>query len=179
MKYFNSVIIIAFALAAIAGCKQKISYTRDVQKRYNLTDSELDKLQYYLVNDVILYKGTKDGSTTLEGGEIVINEEEKSDKIIFRSGTKGILEKSISPNKISIRFENGDGRVLVFGSSSMKSRYTLQAEKWNPNGTGTLDYGGETYTTSKGSKNAYISVKLKKNRDSENSQRVVKGKKLK
>lgn len=179
MKKIKPIFILLALVLSISSCRQKISYTRDVQKRYNLTESELDKLQYYLVNDIVLYTGTKDGNTTLEDGEIVINEEETTDKIIFRSGTKGVLNKVISPNKISIRFENGDGKFLVFGSSSMKGRYTLQAEKWNPNGQGVIEYGGEKYTTSRGSKNAYISVKLRKNKDSDNSQRVVKGKKLK
>ena len=171
---FALIIILSFT-----SCKQKISYTREIQKKYNLTESELGKLQYYLVNDIVLYNGSKDGNTTLEDGEIVINEEETTDKIIFRSGTKGILEKSISPTKIAIRFENGDGKVLIFGASSMKGRYTLQAEKWNPNGRGKIKYGGEYYHTSKGSKTAYIAVKLRKYKDSDNSQRVVKGKKLK
>ena len=130
MKNIKSILIVFALVISATACKQKISYTRDVLKRYHLTESEIDKLQYYLENDVVLYNGTKDGSTELVDGEIVINEEENTDKIIFRSGTKGILEKSLSPNKISIRFENGDGRFLVFGSSSLKGRYTLQAEKW-------------------------------------------------
>lgn len=179
MKNIKSILIILALVASVTACKQKISYTRDVLKRYHLTESEIDKLQYYLDGDVVLYNGSKDGNTTLEDGEIVINEEENTDKIIFRSGTKGILEKSISPNKISIRFENGEGRTLVFGSSSMKGRYSLQAEKWNPNGQGQITYGKETYYTSRNSKNAYIVIKLKRNSDKNNSQRVVKGKKLK
>jgi len=179
MKNIKSILILFVLALSIVGCKQKISYTRDVLKRYNLTESEMDKLQYYLNGDVVLYNGSKDGNTTLEDGEIVVNEEQNTDKIIFRSGTKGILEKSISPNKISIRFENGEGKVLVFGSSSMKGRYTLQAEKWNPNGQGQITYAGDTYYTSKYSKNAYIVIKLRRNSDKSNSQRVVKGKKLK
>jgi len=179
MKNIKSFLFILTLVLAVSACKQKISYTRDTLKRYNLTESEIDKLQYYLNGDVVLYNGSKDGNTTLEDGEIVVNEEQNSDKIIFRSGTKGILEKSISPNKISIRFENGEGRTLIFGSSSMKGRYTLQAEKWNPNGQGQITYGGDTYFTSKYSKNAYIVIKLRKNSDRNSSQRVVKGKKLK
>jgi hypothetical protein len=145
-----------------------------------LTESEIDKLQYYLTNDVVIYNASTEGSnTSLVDGEIVVNEEKSTDKIIFRSGTKGILEKSISENKISIRFENGEGKTLIFGSSSMKGRYSLQAEKWSTNGQGQITYGGEKYFTSKYSKNAYIQIKLRRNSDKSNSQRVVKGKKLK
>jgi hypothetical protein len=180
MKNIKSFLLLLTIALSLGACKQKISYTRDVLKRYHLTESEIDKLQYYLTNDVVIYNASTEGSnTSLVDGEIVVNEEKSTDKIIFRSGTKGILEKSISENKIAIRFENGEGKTLIFGSSSMKGRYSLQAEKWNPNGQGQITYGGEKYFTSKYSKNAYIQIKLRRNSDKSNSQRVVKGKKLK
>ena len=180
MKNIKSLLILFTVTLSLGACKQKISYTRDVLKRYHLTESEIDKLQYYLMNDVIIFNASKDASSTsLVDGEIVVNEEQSTDKIIFRSGTKGILEKSISENKIAIRYENGEGKTLIFGSSSMKGRYSLQAEKWNPNGQGQITYGGEKYVTSKYCKNAYIQIKLRRNSDKSNSQRVVKGKKLK
>ncbi len=180
MKNIKSFLLLLSVALSLGACKQKIAYTGDVLKRYNLTESEIDKLQYYLTNDVIIYNASTEGSnTSLVDGEIVINEEQSTDKIIFRSGTKGILEKSISLDKIAIRFENGEGKTLIFGSSSAKGRYSLQAEDWNPNGQGQITYGGEKYLTSKYSKNAYIAIKLKRNSDKSNSQRVVKGKKLK
>ena len=99
MKNIKSLLILFTVALSLGACKQKISYTRDVLKRYHLTESEIDKLQYYLMNDVIIFNASKDGSSTsLVDGEIVVNEEQSTDKIIFRSGTKGILEKSISEN---------------------------------------------------------------------------------
>ncbi len=144
-----------------------------------MTESELGKLQYYLVNDIVLYNGSSDGSTVLEDGEIVVNEEENVDKIIFRSGTRGVLVKVLGPNKITVAFEDGEGKHLTFGSSTEKGRFTLQAKSWNPNGQGKIEYAGKEYVSSKYSANAYIAFKLSKKKDYNNSQRVVKGKKLK
>ncbi len=179
MRKLKRVMVLLAIVLLAASCKQKISFTRDVQKKYNLTEAELGKLQYYLVNDIVLYSASRDGNTSLEDGEIVINEEESVNKVIFKSGTRGILHKVEGTDKIAVRFENGEGKFLTFGSTTMKGRYTLQAKSWKPNGRGVIEYGGEDYLTSKSSASAYISVKLKKNKDYSNSQRVVKGKKLK
>jgi hypothetical protein len=105
MKNIKSFLLLLTVALSLGACKQKIAYTGDVLKRYNLTESEIDKLQYYLTNDVIIYNASTEGSnTSLVDGEIVINEEQSTDKIIFRSGTKGILEKSISLDNIDFWF---------------------------------------------------------------------------
>jgi len=166
-------------LAGVTSCKQRISYTKDLQTRYQFTDAELGKLQFYLEGDVILYAASKDGNTTLHEGDILINEAESVDKVIFRSGTQGVFEKMVGDNKIAIRFENGDGLYLVFGATSNKARYTLQAQEWHTNGRGVINYGDKKYLTSKNSSSAYLIVKVKKSKKYDSSQRVVKGKKLK
>lgn len=169
---------VIFVFASLTGCKQKISYTKDLQTRYHFTDAELGKLQFYLEGDVILYAASKDGNTTLHDGDILISEAESVDKIIFRSGTQGVFEKLVGDNKIAIRFEEGEGRYLVFGSTTPKGRYTLQAQEWKPNGRGVINYGDKKYLTSKTSSSAFLIVKVKKSKNYESSQRVVKGKKL-
>lgn len=166
-------------MTGITSCKQKISYTKDLQTRYKFTDAELGKLQFYLEGDVVLYAASKDGNTTLHEGDILVNEAQSVDKIIFRTGTRGVFEKLVGTDKIAIRFEEGEDRFLVFGATSPKARYTLQAQEWQDNGRGVIKYGDKQYLTSKNSAASYLIVKVKKSNQYDSSQRVVKGKKLK
>ena len=60
------------------------------------------------MDDLTLYVAEKDGTTVLEDGEIVINEDENVDKVIFRAGTRGVYVSDEGDHAINIRFESGD-----------------------------------------------------------------------
>lgn len=159
-------------------CKQRIPYTKEVQKKYNLTETELTKLQFRLVNDIVLSRGSKQDISHLDDGDILISESSNLDKIIFKSGTHGVFVKFIGENKIAVAFEPGDDMYLEFGAISERGVYKLQADDWSNSGRGTLKYGGETYTCSSLSSRAYIMVRVKKSRNYNSNQRIVGGRKI-
>jgi hypothetical protein len=178
MKKINIIIVIAILLIGASSCKQQIPYTNEVKMQYGLDDENLKSLQYHLVGDIVLTKGSSVNNNQLDKGEILVNESQNLDKVIFRAGTQGLFVKEIDDSKIAISFEKSDDFYLVFGATSVKGLYKFQASSWDNSGRGKLKYNGEDYVSSRASADAYITVKVKKSSQYNSSQRVAKGRKV-
>ncbi len=178
MKKINIIIIIAALLIGVNSCKKQIPYTNQVKSQYGLEDESLKSLQYHLMGDIVLTKGSSINNNQLDKGEILVNESQNLDKVIFRTGTQGLFVKQIDENKIAISFEKSDDYYLVFGATSEKGLYKFQASSWDASGRGKIKYNGEDYISSSASANAYITVKVKKSSQYNSSQRVAKGRKV-
>lgn len=178
MRKLNVIVIVVSIFLGFNSCKQQIPYTNEVKAQYGLDDEKLRSLQYHLVGDIVLTKGSSQNNNQLDKGEIVVNESQNLDKVIFRAGTQGLFVKEIDENNIAVSFEKSDDYYLVFGSTSVKGLYKLKAESWDTSGRGTLKYNGEEYISSRASADAYITVKVKKSSQYNSSQRVAKGRKV-
>lgn len=178
MKKLNIIAIVLLVFIGLNSCKQQLPYTNEIKTQYGLDDDKLRSLQYHLVGDIVLTKGSSQNNNQLDKGEIVINESQNLDKVIFRAGTQGLFVKQIDENNIAISFEKSDEFYLVFGATSVKGLYKLKAESWDTSGKGKLKYNGEEYVSSRASSESYITVRVKKSSQYNSSQRVAKGRKV-
>ncbi|MCT4580445.1 MAG: hypothetical protein N4A35_03430 [Flavobacteriales bacterium] len=181
MNKFKSLFVIITLALVTFSCAKKIPYSKEIENKYGITEKNLGQLQFYLVNDIILVsdESSNNNSTDLdEDGHIIVKEELNTDRILIKSGTRGIFEKKMDGNKISISFEAGDGRHLTFGASTVRGRYIIQASEWKPDGSGIVEYANRKYKLSRTSSGAYITVKLKKTKQLNNSSRIAKGRKV-
>lgn len=178
MKKVNIFLAIVALVIGLNSCKQQIPYTNEVKSQYGLEDENLKSLQYHLMGDIVLTKGSSINNNQLDKGEILVNESQNLDKVIFRTGTQGLYVKEIGENKIAISFEKSDDYYLVFGATSVKGLYKFQATSWDTSGRGKLKYNGEDYVSSRASADAYITVKVKKSSQYNSSQRIAKGRKV-
>jgi ABC-type uncharacterized transport system auxiliary subunit len=169
--------VVALMIFVVVGCAEKVPYSSKVRDDYSLTDKELRELQFHLVNDIVLTKSTKENTTILANGEIVVSESKSEDKVIFKSGIKGVFVKSIE-DKIAISFEKDDEHYLLFGTKENRNMFTLHANEWIAQGRGKITYFGETYYCSAESAKAYVTVKLRKSNRNSVNQRLAKGRKI-
>ncbi len=160
-----------------SACSPKVPYTTALATKYQLTESELKKVQFYTSEDIVLSTKESSSKTETENGNIVVNSNTAEDQIIIKKGTPGILEKQVGSDKLNISFEVGEGKDLVFGSVGKQEPYRLQAENWD-NGKGKLLYGGKTYYASGYSGTAHLMVYIKKFQKKKSNQTVVEGRKV-
>lgn len=182
MNKFKSLFVIITLALITFSCAKKIPYSKEIETKYGITEKSLGGLQFYLVNDIILVSDdnqSNNNSTDLdEDGHIIVKEELNTDRIVIKAGTRGIFEEKKEGNNIAVSFEAGDGRNLTFGASTVRGRYIIQAKEWKPNGSGIVDYANKQYTLSRNSSGAYITVKLRKTKQLNNSSRIAKGRKV-
>lgn len=148
-------------LLALSSCSYELSpYTSHVQNEANLNAEQLRQVQFYLSDDIVLFRNLSNSETQIAGGEIKIVDGQKVEQIVIPSGTPGIVTSS-DGDVLLVSFDE-DGSVLRFGpNKDYGGRYTLMAKQWNGR-TGIVDYAGKEFKTTPESIYAYLMINLKK-----------------
>jgi hypothetical protein len=124
-------------------------FTRNLYDKNNWSDSDLKRIQFYLSDDLIIYRNIEEGSSQINGGEIKMVDGRKTEQIKFKSGTPGIFLSRPKEDHFAVSFEDGDDtRYLMFGPNPKRNgEYTLLASEWNRK-SGKVTYAGEKFNTS-------------------------------
>ena len=166
-------------LTTLAGCgPSRVPFTQNLREKYQLKPEELKRIQFYTSNDLILRRGENKNSKETEGGELTLMKDGLVEEIIIKAGTPCLIQEVVDGNKVTVSFEDGNSRYLVFGSiNNRDGYYTLMALEWI-SGKGKVNYGEQTYMTNSGSKDVFLTLKVKSLEKYKKDQKVVKGKKI-
>ncbi|MFZ1750928.1 MAG: hypothetical protein WAU01_12080 [Saprospiraceae bacterium] len=161
-------IISTVLLLSMLSCAPSLRYyTKDIQQNARWSDQELKKIQFYVSNDIVLWRSSNKGSSSVDDGKISISKDKEAEEIVIRRGTKGVFVFSPQKNHYAISFDPKDeNNFLVFGpSDQVNDRYVLLAKEWN-NRTGKVTYGERVYNTPAESAFAFLMVDIKESRRS-------------
>lgn len=163
----------------VYSCKTLVPYTDAMKQRYNWTDHEIRRIQFYVSDDIVLQRNLSNASTEIVQGKIKTIQGRKVDEIIIRAGTPGVMTEMPRQNKMLVSFEMGDDHHLSFGvNPNMGDKYVLLAAEWK-NGSGKVHYSGMEYHTDPDSRYAHLLVDMKKIDRMQVRQRVAGGRKVK
>lgn len=157
-------------------CTVKVPYTSTVQSKYKLTDRDIQKIQFYLSDQIVLYRASNDGQASASNGELLVRSDRQKHEVILRRGTPGVVTQVLG-DRLVVSFEYGEGKSLVFGNIHFDSPYYLMAEKWERK-HGEMEYAGDTYFAVPGSGSAHLLLRMKKLRQLEKKTRIATGRRL-
>ena len=149
-------LIIIIAVFFFTACSPLVPYTNAVKEKYQITDDEVKKIQFYTSEDIILFKKESSGNKETSKGELIVSSGVNEERLLIKKGTPCVVEKVIGTDKLALSFETGEGKYLIFGSSG----------------------ANQTYYASQGSGNTYIVFKLKSFSKYKSSTKTVSGKKV-
>ncbi|MBK8557293.1 MAG: hypothetical protein IPL65_16685 [Lewinellaceae bacterium] len=136
------------ALVLLSSCSPRLTtFNEDLYNAYKWTDGDLKKIQFYLSDNLTIYRNIdEDKGVTIAGGEIKIVNGQKVEQIRFKAGTPGVYLFSPKENHFAISFESGDdSHYLVFGPNpKYDNRYMLLASEWNRR-RGKVTYANEKF----------------------------------
>lgn len=157
-------IIIAIVLGALAwGCTPQLApFTQSLVQEYQYDDQALQKIQFYLSDDIVLHRALRQGESTIDHGKISIRNGRRVEEIIFRKGTPGVFVFSPGNQRLAISFERKADHYLIFGPAKNstgyrgeKGVYRLLAKEWK-NDFGIVTYGEKEYSTPR--RSAYVNL---------------------
>ena len=178
-KLFFPSLLLGVCLMA-SSCTKKLTYfTQDLYEEHNWSESDLKRIQFYVSQDIELYRIAQGGTTEISGGKIEVKDKRKVDQIIIKKGTPGTLIFSPKSDRYAVSFDNS-GAYLMFGpGKKTRGRYTLRAKEWLGRGEGgVITYNDQEYRTDTGSAYAALMVDLRKARKSEVTKQTASGRKV-
>ena len=177
-KYF---FLLMVASIFFSSCATLVPFTTSLQKQYNLNDEDLNKVQFYNSDDILLYKDVSNtGRPTIEGGKIKVIDGREVEEITIKGLTKGVVISSdMNSKKMGVSFEINDNYFLSFGENpKFNNKFCLFASNWS-NNLGEVTYNGEKYNTPTQSGKVYLLVDVRKLQKLNTKTRVAKGRKIK
>lgn len=176
---FSFSMLLLVALLGMSSCSKKLThYTQKMSNDFGWTESDVQKVQFYLSGDVILRRNLGASDSRITNGKIRLIDGREVEEIIFKKGTPGIAIFSPKSDRLAVSFEDSDDRYLIFGPNPKSSgRYTLLGKEWNKN-IGKVTYNGVVYTTSTQSAYASLLVDLKRAKNIKYKSTTVGGRKI-
>lgn len=157
---------VVISLLTFSACSNNLKYfTTDLYRENNWSASELERVQFYLSEDIVLQRKLRGENTKITNGKIRVVDGSKIEEVIIEKGTPGILIESPARDKFAISFDSSDeSKFLMFGvNPKANGKYVLLAKDWKRR-YGTISYGNELYETSNVSAYAALMVDIKKAR---------------
>ncbi len=167
-------------LLSLTSCSKNLTYfTQDLYEENQWSESELKRIQFYVSEDIVLYKTASGGTSRIEDGKIEIKDRQKVDEIVIKRGTPGTVVFIPKDDKYGVSFDNS-GAFLIFGpGKNTRGRYTLKAKRWRENRRGgVITYDGQEYFTNSESAYASLMVDLRKARKSTVTKSTASGRKI-
>ena len=100
----------------ISSCAKNVAFTRSIIKDYNLSHEDIEYLQFYLSDSLILEREIEDINKELTDSHSLKKKEDKHiDQIVFKKNTPCIVTKA-SNYSLNVAFEPNEN--LLFASTS-------------------------------------------------------------
>lgn len=158
----RTILLFISTLVFLSSCSSLTPFTQDIYSDLGISDDEIKSVQFYLSQDIVLYKTLNTDEARIEDGKIKLKQKHKSKEILIAKGTPGVIVFMPKQNRFAVSFDNDDDKYLIFGPNErLDDRYTLLGKEWD-DGYGEVTYGGETYTTS--TRNAVASLMVNVNK---------------
>ena len=163
----------------LSSCSPSLNYyTESMHDDYRLSEAELQSVQFYLSNDIVLYRDLGVNESKIKEGKIKIVDGRKVEEIIFPKETPGVLMFSPKQDRFAISFEEGEDSFLMFGPNKKAGgKFVLLAKEWDRR-VGKVTYKGKTYKTNSQSAMAALLVDVDKARKVSRKTKKVKGRKV-
>jgi hypothetical protein len=173
----NKLIFLSFIFLGLIACSPTLTpFSQKLYDDQKWSLEELQKIQFYLSDDIVLYRKVASGETTINNGKIKMVNGEKIEEVIFKKGIPGVLIFMPKADRFAISFDSDtDPKYLIFGPNpKMTSRYVLLGKEWDRN-SGQVTYDNQVYETYSGSAFAGLLVNLKRANKLERKSSEVKG----
>ena len=179
MIRFLSLPLLLSALFLLSGCGPKLSpLTQRLVEEEQWAEPELQRIQFYLSEDLVLTRELRSGGTTITQGRVKMLDGRQVEELVFRARTPGVYTFSPKTNRIAVSFEGNDNNFLVFGPNPKNgNRYTLMARDWTRR-SGTVTYAGREWRVSASDAFTNLLIPIKSTRKRDVNGRVVGGRKL-
>lgn len=168
-----------FLLLLLAACSPRLQpFTGHLLTQFDYDEAALERIQFYLSDEIVLQRQLRQGESTIRGGQISIRNGRQVEEIIFPAGTAGVYVFSPGENRFAISFEEGADRYLVFGpAKSDGGPFRLLAKEWKRD-YGIITYAGLEYQTPSSSAYSTLMVDIDERSRVERKVKEVKGRQV-
>jgi hypothetical protein len=166
-------------LVLLSSCSSNLKpFTQRVYNDFNWTDSEIESIQFYISEDIRLWRDSGGEASTIKNGKVRVVDGREIEEVIIKKGTPGVVVFSPKENRFAVSFNDDDEAYLMFGpNEKANGRYVLLAKEWK-NRRGKVTYNGVVYNTDVNSAYSALLFDIKAARKRNYNSTVVSGRRV-
>jgi len=169
------VVIFSLGLIVLASCATFAPFTEPMLKEFKLDTKNINNTQFYLSEEIVLFKIEETQLVGKEGSVFVKSEGGLSTKIQIKRNTACVVERIDKDGFFYVRFEEGVGKTLKFQrSTTSNDRYYLYTDF--ADNQHQVEYAKERYYVNRPSLIAFLMVQIKTNKKYLERRIITKGK---
>lgn len=175
----RNIIYLCIFCFTLASCKTLVPFSSELREENNWKEDELNRIQFYTSETIILNRQLKNNSTNIVSGKVKTVNGRQVEEIIIKHGTPGVVSAYPDAERLAVSFEISDDYFLVFGVDKKRGdRYYLRLKEYEKNTLAKVTYSDQVFDVSPQSLNSYLVVNMKRINKEEKKLRVAKGRKL-
>lgn len=158
----KNLVLLVLSLAVLSSCSPNLSfYTEDLHNSLGFSESEMQQIQFFLSDELILERAADLEQAEIRDGRITLSKDREVERVRIPARTPGVMVFSPDGKRIAISFDDNDNEFLMFGPNPrMRGQYMLFASEWVRN-SAVVTYGGKKYRTQPGAGSIGLMVELK------------------
>ncbi|MEE9371568.1 MAG: PH domain-containing protein [Saprospiraceae bacterium] len=163
----------------ITSCNRGLRYfNQEMVDEYKWNNAEIKKIQFYLSEDIVLWRKLKKDDTQIKNGKIRIEDDSKVEEVIIKKNTPGVVLFIPKKNKYAVSFDSDEDHFLMFGPNPKnKDKYVLLAKDWDRR-RGKVTYGKVVYSTNSESAFAGLLVDIKTAKNIKYNSKTASGRRI-
>lgn len=172
-------LLLALMVGFLSSCSTSLRpFTDDTFDNNDWNIDELKSVQFYLSDDIVLWREAGSSEKRVENGKIKLVNGRRVEEVIFKEGTPGAYLFSPKHGQFAIGFERDDDKYLIFGPSPKAGgRYVLLAKEWGRR-YGKITYDGVVWNTSSHSAYANLLVDMSSRRRTKVKRKEAEGRRV-
>lgn len=101
----------ALASQVLTGCASMVPFTHEIRTEHDLGPQELEGLQFYVSNDVVMRREVEVRGRTIDDGELKLHAGKTIEEVVIEEGTPGV---AVAMDDVSITISFEEGSALDF-----------------------------------------------------------------
>lgn len=171
MKYKS--VCFVFLCLFLASCSNKMYFTYDMKKRLDYYDLDVERVQFYNSQKIVLTRVVPHDDARIVNGEIKLEDGQFVEEIIIKRNTPGACRLD-EEAFLGVSFEQGDNKIISFVLSDVSDYYEIEVIERGP-GAGKIIYDSLLYNIDPNSEMAKLLVRKDDKYIYQINQRVAKG----
>lgn len=171
MKYRYLLILIL--LGILTSCNNKILFTYDIKKRLDEKDLDIERVQFYNSEKILLRRSIPFDEAMVSAGEIKFENGQYVEEIIIKKETPGACDYD-GDMELGVSFEQGENKIIRFRLNKLGNFYEVDVQK-KGGGIGKIEYDSTKYEIQPISESARLLIKKNDRYVYQVNQRIAKG----
>lgn len=170
-------LLVLVIIASSCGTSLK-HFNQDMVDEYRWSKDEIKSIQFYLSEDIVLWRKLADEDTRIKNGKIRIEDDSEVEEVIIKKNTPGLVLFIPKRNNYAVSFDDDPEHYLMFGPNpKRRDQYVLLAKNWDRR-RGKVSYGDQIYNTNSNSAFAGLLVDIKKAKKERYTSKTASGRRI-